>query len=151
MNPANGPNWGTDTWKLASYNACISYLRTNGVKVVGYVHTKVGYPSITGYRTLQDVIDDMEQWNTDYSTIDGIFVDEVTNIWPDTNFDSKQDTLDFYGDVISNIASTNSNWITVLNPGGPYFADLTIGQTGVLSVLFEDAANKWNPTSCAAI
>jgi len=58
VNPNNGPAiTGAD---LASFNVCINYLRANQVKVIGYIHTKVGYPGpINGYRSYKDVTADV--------------------------------------------------------------------------------------------
>jgi hypothetical protein len=70
--------------------------------VIGYVHTKTGYPNINGYRNFSDVSADIAYWNTTFS-IDGIFVDEVTNNWPDSSYDSFTIAKSFYGEVITYI------------------------------------------------
>lgn len=87
---------------------------------MGYVHTKTGYPNINGYRSLDDVLNDINKWNRAYGAIDGIFVDEVSSLWPDVAFDDEARTLSFYENVIDQILSINSQWVAVLNPGGPY-------------------------------
>ena len=91
VNPNNGPS----TSKDSGYTACITYLRSKGVKVVGYVHTKVGYPDITGYRNINDVKTDIDTWFKFY-TIDGIFVDEVSNQWP-ASYETQSTIQQFYG------------------------------------------------------
>eukprot|EP00347_Sterkiella_histriomuscorum_P010945 403374332 len=152
MNPSNGPQWSNDSWKLKSYKACIQLLRENKVKVVGYVHSKVGYPQISEYRQSDEVKRDIDQWENDYGVIDGIFIDEVSNLWPDTSFDTQTKTLSYYDDIIENITKRNANWIVVMNPGAPYLAELVQRRSRVLSVLFEDLASNWNPlTNCGAI
>jgi hypothetical protein len=91
LNPDNGPDTTSDV-DLYSYTACIDYLRAAGVMVVGYVHTKDGYPNIDAYRDISLVYADIDTWYTTY-TIDGIFVDEVSNLWPDSSYDSAALTL----------------------------------------------------------
>lgn len=86
MNPNNGPLGITITDKLV-YNTCITYLKNAGVTVIGYIHTKTGFPNINGYRAIADVKADIDEWFNSYS-INGIFVDEVSNVWPDPAYDS---------------------------------------------------------------
>lgn len=40
VNPNNGPIYSSTEHK-SSYDSCISYLRSHGVEVIGYIHTKV--------------------------------------------------------------------------------------------------------------
>lgn len=95
---------------------------------------------------------DIQSWATNYPTIDGIFVDEVTNLWPDSGFDSFVISEAFYDDIVANITGTNVNWVAVLNPAGPYNPALTEGNARVLATVYEQDAALWNPsTSCAAI
>jgi len=79
VNPNNGPR--VDSGSTSDYNICVNFLRSKGVRVIGYVHTKVGYPNINGYRPIEEVNSDCAYWKSTYS-VDGIFVDEVTNLWP---------------------------------------------------------------------
>lgn len=97
-------------------------MRQNKVKVVGYIHTKLGFPNIYAYRVMADVKKDIDLWISNFPTIDGIFIDEVTNLWPDEKFDSYDKVMSFYNEVMDYILAKNSYWIAVLNPGGPYFA-----------------------------
>lgn len=62
-NPNNGPVTGS-TAATAAYTACINLLRSKGVKVVGYVHTKLGYPDIYAYRAYSDVVTDINLWKS---------------------------------------------------------------------------------------
>jgi hypothetical protein len=144
-NPSNGPK--TDAAGTSAYKACINYLRSKGVKVVGYIHTKLGYPNINGYRSYSTVISDIKYWASTF-TIDGIFVDEVSNQWPDSAYDSKAATLKYYGNLTQFINTTYPKFLTVLNPGSIYFSELTAGKgSRVISVLYETAASGWNPVS----
>jgi len=93
------------------------------VTVIGYVHTKVGYPTITGYRTLADVEDDIDLWYSRFS-VDGVFIDEVTNNWPDSSYDSHTIAIDFYEDVVDYILAKDTTSKAVLNPGSAYNKDL---------------------------
>jgi hypothetical protein len=83
VNLNNGPVEVTAV--VNNYRICINYLRSKGVKVVGYVHTKTGWtpenPVTTGYRSLSEVEADVVTWYSQF-TLDGIFVDETTNNWP---------------------------------------------------------------------
>jgi hypothetical protein len=85
MNPNNGPD-GTDADDIV-YNSCIDYLRSAGAAVIGYVHTKTGYPDISGFRAIADVKADVDMWKSTF-TVDGIFVDEMSNLWPEVTYDS---------------------------------------------------------------
>ena len=86
VNPNNGPSTdGPAT--TAAFVTCINYLRASGVKVVGYVHTKLGFPNIYGYRQFTEVVTDINTWKSTF-TVDGIFVDEVSNQYPDPSYDS---------------------------------------------------------------
>ena len=86
------------------------------MKVIGYVHTKEGYPSISGYRNYNDVLNDIDFWFNEYG-VDGIFVDEVTNRWPEPSYDSVTLSNGFYSDIIDYILDIDSSYIVVLNPG----------------------------------
>lgn len=55
--------------------------------MIGYVHTKLGFPSITGYRSFHEVTSDIDYWFEEYG-VDGIFIDEVSNRWVQTAYDS---------------------------------------------------------------
>ena len=138
VNPNNGPV--TSSGDENNYKICINYLRSKGVKVVGYVHTKLGYPSIYGYRPYANVVSDIDVWHSHY-TVDGIFVDEVTNNWPNTTFDSQTTAVTNYGNIVTYITSHYASDLIVLNPGGPYYKQLVENfGTKVIAVLYEDGA-----------
>lgn len=80
INPNNGPI--IDATTKAAFIICINYLRNAGVKVVGYVHSKTGWPGpINGYRSYSMVTADVDYWHNNYP-IDGIFVEETSANWP---------------------------------------------------------------------
>lgn len=61
VNPHNGPHGASPADEL-NYQICIHYLQSHSVQVIGYVHTKVGYPDISGYREAADVKADIDYW-----------------------------------------------------------------------------------------
>lgn len=64
---------------------------------MGYVHTKEGYPDIYAYRDYEKAKSDVNSWFSFY-TIDGIFVDEVSNQWADEDsYDSEDTVYSYYG------------------------------------------------------
>lgn len=141
VNPYNGPNWSNDPWKKLSYDNCIKYLRDNDVEVIGYVHTKLGYPHIYGYRDPADIKADIDSWNNDYD-VDGIFIDEVSGRWPDS-WDSKEQIISFNTDLVEYVLASFDR--AVMNMGGPYFEELMTpysGNSKVIAVVFEGM--QWN-------
>ena len=71
--------------------------------MVGYVHTKVGWPGpITGYRPYKNATDDIDKWSTTYS-VDGIFVDEVSNLAPTAPWDNFTVVEKYYGNLTNYI------------------------------------------------
>jgi len=158
VNPQNGPPNQADSWQVLSYQLCITFLKSKGVTVVGYVHTKIGYSTgtITGYRNIADVKNDISSWHTAFSNIfvDGIFVDEVSNVWPDPAFDSEQTIVTFNQALISHVFSlwTAPSARVVLNPGSPYFVSLMepyFGDERVIAVVRETDQSGYS-TSCEA-
>jgi hypothetical protein len=143
-NPQNGPP--TDAWQQRCYELCIAFLQSKGVKVIGYVYTKIGYSTgtITGYRSLVDVTNDVSTWHGAFSSlkVDGIFVDEVSNVWPDPAFDSESKIVEFNQEIISHVFSLWTAPFTriVLNAGSPYFVSLMqpyFGDERVIAVVRE--------------
>jgi len=75
-------------------------LREKGVKAIGYVHTKHGWPAgYNAYRKIEEVILDINAYDNEYD-IDGIFVDETTALWPDAAFDSASQAITYYGNLL---------------------------------------------------
>jgi hypothetical protein len=98
-NPNNGPTAS----RIASYSKAIAALRAAGGKVIGYVYS--GY----GQRPLGQIETDVDRYDAFY-TLDGIFVDEMTN-------DSDIAHLAFYQTLFQYILSKRSTYIVIGNPG----------------------------------
>lgn len=81
-NPNSGPGTKVDS----RYKTCIDYLKSKGVKVIGYVHTKISHQASdgswvwTGYRPMIEMAKDIDLWYSMYS-INGIFFDEISSLW----------------------------------------------------------------------
>lgn len=143
VNPYNGPDYGGDTWKKLSYDTCIAYLKGNNVEVTGYVHTKLGYPNIYGYRDADDVKADIDLWFAEY-TADGIFIDEVSNRWLQP-WDSLEQVTSFNQDIVDYVLDEKGFGRAILNPGSAYFEDIMepyYGNTKVIVVMFEN--KQWD-------
>jgi len=153
VNPDNGPNYDDDLWKKASYDACIAYLIENNVEVIGYIHTKRNFPNIDGYRSIEAITADIDFWKDNYPDVSGIFIDEVTNRWPDATFDSRESANDVYKEIIDYVIDAKDYGRAVINPGGPYFEELVVssysGNPKVISVVFESPANRFLPPNDA--
>eukprot|EP00592_Proboscia_alata_P010232 CAMPEP_0194362196 /NCGR_PEP_ID=MMETSP0174-20130528/9903_1 /TAXON_ID=216777 /ORGANISM="Proboscia alata, Strain PI-D3" /LENGTH=275 /DNA_ID=CAMNT_0039134899 /DNA_START=15 /DNA_END=842 /DNA_ORIENTATION=- len=134
---------------MNDYNICIDFLRDNGVEVVGYVKTKEGYPNINSYRDPQLVKDDIDLWaSNSYSTIDGIFIDEVTNRWPNKKFDSIQAAVSFYPNIVDYVLDSKMYNRAVLNPGSFYHEAITEkyhGDTRVITIIYESTQDLYQP------
>ena len=85
---------------------CIDYIRTKGVKVTGYVHTKLGFPKIYAYRQYSEVTDDIDYWKSNYN-LDGIFLDETSGYYIES-YDSSTLQLAYYGNLTTYIQSLSS-------------------------------------------
>jgi hypothetical protein len=99
MNPNNGPS----TAPNAAYRQAITALRNAGGLVIGYV-----YSSYTT-RAIAEVKADIDRYDSFY-TIDGIFVDEMTN-------DSDATHLAYYEELYRYIKSKRLSYLVVGNPG----------------------------------
>ncbi|MCO5579960.1 hypothetical protein L7F22_033827 [Adiantum nelumboides] len=99
-NVDNGPG----TAPQPSYTAVISSLQSASGRVVGYVST------VRANRSLDAVKADVDSWFTFYPTINGIFVDEVTN----RADDGKQA---YYLAIYNYVKSKSSSSLVVNNPG----------------------------------
>ena len=149
VNPNNGPNAPSET--VALYHVCIDYLKTNGVEVIGYIHTKVGYPNISGYRDVDDTKADVAAWQNNYA-VDGIFIDEVTNRWP-ADFDSEALATSTYQTLVDHVLVDRGYGRAVLNPGNPYFEaviDKYYGDARVIAVVYESPWNNFVPANTCA-
>ena len=156
MNPNNGPINSTSA-EFNSWQICMNLLISKNLTLIGYVHSKNSYldPTTqdwvqTGFRSLNDIANEVALWKNSYRQISGIFLDEVSNIWlPD--WDSvKTDHLNFYATIYKTIKYYNANWKVFLNPGGPFFEEYLQNSTykaGENAVLFENDISSWN-NSC---
>ena len=149
VNPNSGPDYGTDDVLKSSYDVCIAYLKANNVEVIGYINTKVGWPGpISGYRTMTDIKADIDKWDDDY-VVDGIFIDEMTNRWPNAAFDSESIALANYQEIVNYALTTKGYNRAVLNPGGPYFETVIApfhGNEKVITVVYESLLSKYLPS-----
>mmetsp|Transcript_27342 Transcript_27342/g.41586 ORF Transcript_27342/g.41586 Transcript_27342/m.41586 type:complete len:1401 (+) Transcript_27342:156-4358(+) len=149
VNPNNGPNYDYESTK-AAYDSCIAFLREANVEVIGYVHTKVGYPNtITAYRNMTDIKADIDMWKNSY-TVDGIFIDEVTNSWPATNFDSKETAVSTYTELVNYVLAVPTFVRAVLNPGSAYDEELMqpyYGNSKVIAVVMESTVEQYYPSA----
>jgi hypothetical protein len=99
MNPNNGPS----TSSSSEYRRATTALRNVGGRVIGYV-----YSSYTA-RAISEVKADIDRYDSFY-TIDGIFVDEMTN-------DSNPAHVAYYEELYQYIKSKRSSYLVVGNPG----------------------------------
>lgn len=133
-----------------SYDRCIAYLRGDGVRVIGYVYTKAGADPVRGYRDIRDVQNDVTSWSRHYD-VDGILVDEMSNRWPDDDWDSREIAERFYQDVGHHVFSLFD--LAVFNPGSAYFETIIepwYGDRRVIVALFENTQGYWQPGDCAS-
>jgi hypothetical protein len=100
MNPGNGPGTATD----ANYAAAVGALQAAGGKVIGYVHT-----SYTA-RPLNDVKANVTTFFALYPSLDGIFVDEMTN-------DASVPHQTYYLNLKAHIRALRPGAMIVGNPG----------------------------------
>lgn len=98
-NPDSGPTAS----RIASYTRAINALRAAGGKVIGYVSSSYAQRAI-GLAKL-----DVDRYDSFY-TLDGIFVDELTN-------DSDVTHLAYYQELFQYIRSKRSTYMVIGNPG----------------------------------
>jgi len=133
VNPDNGPT--VSEWTKGKYTTCIKHLRDNSVTVIGYVHIKTGYGTISGlsgYRPLQDVKDDITWWKDELGGADGIFIDEVTNLWP-RDWDNQTTATSFTHSLVDHslgLFPGTGTLRVVINPGSAYFTSIMAPYTG---------------------
>lgn len=70
VDPANGPGAAPD----ANYSARIPFLKTNGITVIGYVDTAYAQ------KPLADAESEIATWKQFYPDVDGIFLDQMSNL-----------------------------------------------------------------------
>jgi Spherulation-specific family 4 len=72
MNPASGPQAGPGD--IANYNLAVRALQAAGGRVIGYVSTRYGD------RPLSEVIADIDLYLTQYTPLNGFFMDEMKQV-----------------------------------------------------------------------
>jgi Spherulation-specific family 4/Secretion system C-terminal sorting domain len=97
-NPNSGPGSSRD----ASYTAVIDSMHAAGGKVIGYVHSSYGQ------RSLSSVEADINSWYSFYPSLDGIFIDEQSNVTGEESY---------YSQLYSYIKQKDSTGLVVTNPG----------------------------------
>lgn len=109
--PDNGPGPAFDP----NYGAALGALHAAGGRYLGYVFTT------HAARPLAAVLADVARWPQFYS-IDGIFVDEMSN-------DTTQTVLNYYAAIYDAVKNLSATHLVVANPGTitypPYFAHPT--------------------------
>jgi hypothetical protein len=98
INPASGPGTSADP----NYAAQVVTSQSEGVDVIGYVHTSYGTRSLT---TVEHEVAEYESWYH----VDGIFVDEAST--------SCSLEASYYAPLYAYIHSQSGLDLTVLNPG----------------------------------
>jgi hypothetical protein len=99
MNPNSGPGASP----RASYTTGVDALRRFGGQVIGYIYSSYGA------RPLAAVKADVDRYDSFY-TIDGFFIDEVTN-------DADATHLAYYGELYQYIKSKRATYTVTGNPG----------------------------------
>src|SRR6266487_1061524 len=122
MNPNNGPS----TSPNAEYRQAIGALRNAGGQVIGYV-----YSSYTA-RVISEVKADIDRYDSFY-TIDGIFVDEMTN-------DSDAIHVAYYEELYHYIKNKRPSYLVVGNPGINTSANYLLRPAADALVTFESSS-----------
>ena len=154
INPASGPVDIANPAR-APLVACSKRLAERGVKLIGYVPTKLanetspGVWKQYGFRSLASVAAMIDEWYNDREIgpiLGGIFVDEVSNMWSATKDKVWGDHSTFYRTIFASIRDRSSSATVVANSGGPP-PDMLITSGGAdVVVIFEAAATKWDPS-----
>jgi hypothetical protein len=139
------------------YEVCFNMLRTGGNTVIGYVKTKnatetsAGVWEQSGFRSLSDIESDLRLWNKEF-VVDGIFLDEVSNIWQVTENAAWGNHVAFYMKIFALIDEINANWTIVINPGSPFPIDFfstprnALNRTADIALVYESSSASWDPT-----
>lgn len=107
MNPDNGPGAAFNS----DYASAVDAFRAAGGRVLGYAYTCYGrdlcVSGLPPTRSTADVLADAQRY-ADWYTVDGIFLDEVSN---------RLEDLGFYTDLANAMRSLYPGWQIVGNPG----------------------------------
>jgi len=98
INPSNGPGTYDPNFAIG-----INSLTTNGIIVLGYVHTGFGFGGLRPIATIESLIDNYSSWYT----VNGILFDEMANIAGD----------EAYYTTLSTYALSKGYTYTMGNPG----------------------------------
>ena len=120
MNPNNGPSTSVNS----NYTSAVNALRNAGGRVIGYVYSSYAA------RPVVDVEADIDRYHAFY-TIDGFFVDEMTN-------DSDATHLAYYEELYQYIKAKQASYFVVGNPGINAPADYLTRPTVDALVTFEN-------------
>jgi hypothetical protein len=131
MNPYNGP----DKTRNPDYQQVLTHCQAAGQKVIGYVHTSYGRRSARAVRA------DIDAYYRYYPTIDGIFLDEMSN---------SAATQPYYSGLYRHVKGRSTTRdIVVGNPGAAattsWQLDTPVADT---VVVFEGSASTfatWSP------
>ena len=132
-NPNSGPGSSSDP----SYSAVIDSMHNAGGKVIGYVHSSYGQ------RAIGSVEADIASWYSFYPSLDGIFIDEQSNVTGEQSY---------YSQLYNYIKQKDSTALVVTNPGAntieSYLFNNGVRIADVICV-FEDNSGfgTWIPSS----
>src|SRR5439155_22539816 len=140
MNPINGPSTSVNS----NYTSAVNALRNAGGRVLGYVYSSYNA------RPLVDVEADIDRYHAFY-TIDGFFVDEMTN-------DSDATHLAYYEELYQYVKAKQSSYLVVGNPGINTTASYLTRPTVEALVTFENntgypqhTPDPWTQTQPATV
>ena len=99
---------------------------------------------------MEQVSRDIGTWYDEY-TVDGIFVDQVSNRWPSEG-DSEEQVIRFYRQIIDYVLDDKGFDQVVLNPGSAYFEEMIsswYGNSRVMVVVFENTQRIFQMSNCS--
>ena len=120
LNPNSGPGLHFHT----KFVNVVTALRTEGARVVGYVHTSYAT------RPLADVYQDIRTYLTWYP-VDGFFIDEMTR-------DDTPGNLAYYHNIYRFIKGFNPRFRVIGNPGGTTTEGYVKNPVTDVLIVFED-------------
>lgn len=137
----------TDQNRLNSYEVCIAFLQSSGIQVLGLVKTKVGDYDYPAYRKEVDVLSDINIWFEYYPALDGIYFDDVSNLWLQPYDQSREYVVGTYTSYLNYVnANGRTGKRAILNSKTALFPEL-IQNKGPLvgAVFFDDHYYWWAP------
>ena len=135
--------------------ACMRVLRDAGVRMLGYVPTKESFEESPGFWVQTDFRDASEVdamvalWAAEPfgSLLEGIFLDEASNMWSHDSFNTSDEHVAYYRARFASVRSARPGWTVAANSGSPPYYSMLDAATGGadLIVAFEQNATKWDP------